>query len=41
MLANANKERPTIGLLVDLLEDRYQNTVLRGVADAAAERETR
>ncbi len=29
--------RPTIGLLVDWLEDRYQNTVISGVMDAAAE----
>lgn len=27
--------RPTLGLLVDWLEDRYQNTVMSGVADAA------
>jgi diguanylate cyclase (GGDEF)-like protein len=37
--AEQNRKRPTIGLLVDLLEDRYQNTVLRGVADACAERD--
>jgi diguanylate cyclase (GGDEF)-like protein len=31
------EERPTIGLLVDWLEDRYQNTVISGVMDAALE----
>ncbi len=34
-----SSERLTIGILVDLLEDRYQNTVLRGIADAAAEQD--
>ena len=29
--------RRTLGLLVDWLEDRYQNTVMSGVADAARE----
>lgn len=37
MTRDNKQRRPTIGLLVDHLEDRYQNTVLRGVADATEE----
>ena len=37
MNEDKDSRRVTIGLLVDWLEDRYQNTVIRGVADAAAE----
>ena len=39
MKQGTDNRRFTIGLLVDLLEDRYQNTVLRGVADAALEQD--
>ena len=37
MKQRGDNSRVTIGLLVDWLEDRYQNTVVRGVADAAEE----
>ena len=33
--AESGNRRPTIGLLVDWLEDQYQTTILSGTADAA------
>ena len=36
-MSTAHEKRPTIGLLVDWLEDRYQNTVISGVMDAAVD----
>lgn len=35
MTTPVHETRPTIGLLVDWLEDRYQNTVISGVMDSA------
>ncbi len=35
MINLVHSTRPTIGILVDWLEDRYQNTVISGIIDAA------